>query len=272
MYKVIPIDTGYFWADGGAMFGAIPKRAWSRKYPADENNLCKLSMRCVLAVSETKKILIDTGIKYENIKKFSYYGFHQVKQIDDCLADLGIAVEDITDVVLTHFHFDHCGASTRKNQKGEWTPMFPNAQYWCSRTQWDVAHDPGVLEMDSFFKEDFDPMYDAGQITLINQEYSIDKHFKLACFDGHTPGQVACFIDSEEGGFLVPGDIVPTAVNIPLRWVSAYDINAEASVLSKMKLLQMAVDEDRTLVFFHDAYTESARVVKTGDAYQMKVI
>lgn len=272
MYKLKTIETGFFLADGGAMFGAVPKRAWSKKYPADENNLCRLAMRCVLAVSDARKILIDTGIKYENIKKFSYYGFNQVKQIDDCLAELGLKVEDITDVVLTHFHFDHCGASTRQNVRGNWVPMFPKAQYWCSRTQWNVAHNPGVLEMDSFFKEDFDPMYDLGQITLINEDSAIDSYFRMKIFDGHTPGQVACYIDGEDGNYLVPGDVVPTAANVPLRWVSAYDIHAEASVEAKIRLLEDAVQEDRELIFFHDAYTRSAKVSKTGDMFMVKKI
>lgn len=272
MYKIKTLETGYFLADGGAMFGAVPKRAWSRKYPADENNLCRLAMRCVLAVSDTRKIIIDTGIKYENIKKFSYYGFTEVRQIDDCLLEEGIKPEDITDVVLTHFHFDHCGASTRKNEKGAWTLMFPNAQYWCSRQQWDVAHHPGILEADSFFREDFDPMYDAGQITLINDKISLDAHFRLKIFDGHTPGQVACYIDGEDKNYLVPGDVVPTSANVPLRWVSAYDIHAEASVLSKQELLQDAVTEDRELIFFHDAYTKAAKVAKTGDVFTLKKI
>lgn len=272
MYKLKTLETGFFLADGGAMFGAVPKRAWSKKYPADENNLCRLSMRCVLAISDTRKVVIDTGIKHENIKKFSYYGFHDVKQIDECIAEFGLKVEDITDVVLTHFHFDHCGASTRQGQNGQWKPMFPNAQYWASRKQWDVAHNPGPLEMDSFFKEDFEPMYDAGQITLINDSYAIDSDFRLKIFDGHTPGQVACYIDGENSNYLVPGDVIPTAVNVPLRWVSAYDINAEASVKSKMEMLEDAVREDRELIFFHDVYTKSAKVAKSGDMFMVKKI
>lgn len=270
MYKIKTLETGYFFADGGSMFGAVPKRAWSRKYPCDENNLCRLAMRCVLAVSDNRKILIDTGIKYENIKKFSYYGFHEVKQIDDCLAEEGFTVDDITDVVLTHFHFDHCGASTRKDENGKWIPMFPNAQYWASRKQWKVAHNPGMLELDSFFKEDFEPMYDAGQITLIEDAYSLDSHFRMKLFDGHTSGQVACYVDGKDENYLVPGDVIPTASNVSLRWVSAYDIHAEASVLSKMEMLNDAVLEERELIFFHDAYTKSACVVKSGDNFMVR--
>lgn len=265
MYRVQTLETGFFLADGGAMFGAIPKRAWSRKYPVNEHNLCKLAMRCVLVQGNNRNILIDTGIRTESIKDFSYYGFSDVQQIDLLLAQQGITPEDITDVILTHFHFDHCGASTTQLHSGEWVPRFSNAQYWCSRKQWITANNPCELEQGSFSKEDFVPLYEHGCITLLEEDYKIDSHFSIKLFDGHTPGQLACYIDGEDELFLVPGDVVPTAVNIPLRWVSAYDIHAQASVNAKKELLTDAVRENRTLIFFHDAYTAACKVVCTAE-------
>lgn len=270
MYKLTTLETGFFLADGGAMFGAIPKRAWSRKYPSDENNLCRLAMRCVLAESENKKVLIDTGIRYESVKDFSYYGFTQVRQIDDALENIGVSVSDITDVVLTHFHFDHCGAATVQDEKGEWYPRFLNARYWCSRRQWQEANNPGILELGSYVKEDFIPLYHSGQITLLDEACSLDNFFRFKIFDGHTPGQLACYIDGKEQNYIVPGDVVPTSCNIPLRWVSAYDVHAQASVEAKMELLDDAVAENRKLIFFHDAYTVSAEVIRAGDTFMAK--
>ncbi len=256
------LETGYFLADGGAMFGAIPKRAWSRKYPCDENNLCRLAMRCVLAVSDSRKILIDTGIKVENIERFCYYNFQEIKQIDDCIAELGYNMEDITDVVLTHFHFDHCGASTRKNEHEEWIPMFPRATYWASLSQWENAQHPNGLEADSFLLEDFIPL--KGCITLIENDTTIDSHFRMKLFDGHTHGQIVCYIDGDDGNYLVPSDVIPTSQHISAAWISAYDIHAEASWKSKMEILEDAVKENRELIFYHDCYIQSAKVVKNN--------
>lgn len=270
MYKLITLETGFFLADGGAMFGAIPKRAWSRKYPADENNLCRLAMRCVFATSNTRKILVDTGIKVENAREFSYYDFSELKTIETCLAEIGVNPEDITDVVLTHLHFDHCGAVTRKNEKGELIPTFPYARYWCSRGQWETACHPSVLEVDSFSPADFLPLLNSGKLHLIAENTEIDSNFRLRIFDGHTKGQLACYIDGMDGGYLIPGDVIPTAAHISLCWLSAYDMHAEDAVCSKREMLEDSVEDDRKLIFYHDAFRESAKVVKNGDLYFIK--
>lgn len=270
MYKVITLETGFFLADGGAMFGAIPKRAWSKKYSSDENNLCRLAMRSVLAISENRKIIVDTGIRHESIQKFSYYGFTDVKQVDECIAEQGLLPEDVTDVVLTHLHFDHCGASTKKNEKGEWNPMFPNARYWISEKQWNTAAHPDVLEEDAFQKADFEPLLAANKVNLIVENTKIDDAFMLKLFDGHTAGQIACYIDGEDEKFLIPGDVVPTSVHISLAWISAYDVNAQVAVHSKIDLLDDAVAENRELIFYHDAYKKMAKVVKNGDMFMVK--
>ena len=265
MYKLKTLETGFFRVDGGAMFGAIPKKAWSKKYPCDDSNLCRLSLRCVLAISSNRKILIDTGIRYEDIQTYSYYGFTEVKQIDDCLQEIGLRTDEITDVVLTHLHFDHCAASVRKDEKGECLPMFPQAQYWCSRAQWKAACHPNLLEADSFCQEEMAALMAAGKLTLIDEGLALDEHFYVKIFDGHTDGQLACYINGEKGNYLIPSDVIPTVANVPLTWLSAYDIHAAASVQSKMELLKEAIAADRELIFYHDAYRPSAKVVKSGE-------
>ncbi len=271
MYRIKTIETGFFLADGGAMFGAVPKRAWSKKYPS-QDNLCRLAMRCVLAEGNGRKVLIDTGIGAEDATEFAYYRFSDVKRVDVCLREEGIHPEDITDVILTHLHFDHCGASTGNTAEGQWVATFPKARYWCSSRQWQVATNPGFLEADSFLPRHFLPLWQCGQLQLLDGEMALDEYFKIKIYDGHTAGQLVCHIDGVGRNYLVPGDVIPTACHVSLGWISAYDVNAEASVEAKLQVLCDAVNEQRRLIFFHDAYTPQADVVQRGSIFTAKKV
>lgn len=268
MFEINIIDSGYILADGGAMFGAIPKRAWQRKYSADNDNRCRLAMRCVLAVSDDRKILIDLGIGDKHNKEAAYYEPHELKDIETELNRLGCTSSDITDVILTHLHFDHCGYATRRNEKGDLAPSFPNAGYWLSRRQWSNLLQPNMLEADSLFKENILPVYDAGLINMVDEDIEICEGFSIRLYNGHTEGQLVPFITTGKGTTVLPGDVVPTSCHVALEWISAYDICALTSLTEKKRLLDEAVDKDYTLIYYHDSAIAMSKVKRLNDNFK----
>lgn len=271
MFEIKIIDSGYIMADGGAMFGAIPKRAWQRRYPVDEENLCPLVMRCVLAVSEDRKILIDTGLGNKHTDKISYYRPHKLIDIEEALASLGYSLEDITDVILTHLHFDHCGYATRINSVGNVTPSFPNAKYWLSQKQWANLQHPNRLEEDSIFADNIIPVHKAGQLELVHNDKQLYEGFNIRLFDGHSTGQIVAYIHTEEGIQTFPGDLIPTAAHVPLEWISAYDICALDSVKEKEHFLSEAEQNGYILIYCHDAINIRSKVKKLNNNFRMSV-
>lgn len=256
-------------ADGGAMFGAIPKRAWSRKYPSDSQNLCALAMRCALAVSGERKILIDTGMGNKHLDKVSYYQPHSLVNIKDALLKLGYTADEITDVVLTHLHFDHCGFATRRNEQGEIVPSFPNARYWLSRKQWENFLDPNLLEKDSLFAENILPISEAGLLQLVDNDMQICEGFSMRLFDGHSLGQIVSYIETANDGiYTFPGDLIPTAAHVPLEWISAYDICALTSLKEKQRFLSEAEQKGYTLIYCHDSVHAMSKVKRLNDNYK----
>ncbi len=256
-------------ADGGAMFGAIPKRAWKRKYPYDEENLCPLAMRCILAVSRDRKILIDTGMGSKHLRKVSYYQPKDLVDINKAIQSSGYRPEEITDVILTHLHFDHCGGATRKNEDGKTVPSFPNARYWLSRAQWEnYKNPPNRLEADSIFADNIQPVYDAGQLNLIDGDISLTDGFNIRLFDGHSKGQIVVYIETDAGKYTFPGDLIPTSVHVPVEWISAYDICALTSASEKLRFMKEAEENGYTLVYCHDATLEMGKIKKLNDNYK----
>lgn len=267
MFRTNIIETGYIMVDGGAMFGAVPKHAWFRKYKCDDDNLCPLSMRCLLAVSAERRILIDLGMGSKHLKEVSYYQPHNLVALNVALQKYSLGIEDITDVVLTHLHFDHCGGATFRNEKGIVAPAFPKASYWLSRKQWDNFNNPNKLEEDSFFADNIMPVYEAGLLNLIDGDTKLGDGFELRLFDGHTTGQIVAFIDTDNGRVVFPGDVIPTAAHVSLEWISAYDICALTSINEKERFLSEAADNGYTLVYCHDKDTISSKVKRLNDGY-----
>jgi glyoxylase-like metal-dependent hydrolase (beta-lactamase superfamily II) len=250
------------------MFGAIPKRAWSRKYPSDSENLCILAMRCVLAVSGDRKILIDTGVGDKCPGKISYYRPHALVDINNVIESLGYTSGEITDVVLTHLHFDHCGGATRNNERGEPVPSFPHARYWLGRRQWENLRNPNILEKDSIFAENIVPVSEAGLLQLVDEDTQICEGFGLKLFDGHSYGQLVACIDAGNAGiYAFPGDLVPTAAHVSLEWLSAYDICALTSAEEKRRFLTEAEKESYTLIYSHDSVHSMSKVKKMNDNF-----
>lgn len=267
MFEIKIIETGYIMADGGAMFGAVPKRAWKRKYSSNDENLCPLAMRCALAVSNDRKILLDVGMGDKNLDTVSYYLPHDIVSVPDNLAILGLNAEDITDVVLSHLHFDHCGGATIMD-RGKIIPTFPNAKYWLSKAQWNSFLHPNRLEADSFFADNIQPIYDAGLLYLIEDDVAIAEGFNLRLYDGHTSGQLVSFIETESGVFTFPGDLVPTSAHVSLEWISAYDLCALTSLNEKIRFLTEAEKEGYTLMYYHDAKSQKSKVKKLNDNFK----
>ena len=264
------IDTGCFYADGGAMFGAIPKTAWSRRYPSNEKNGCILTMRSLLISKYPEKIiLVDNGAGNKHLDQLSYYNFFNLVDLEEELRKKGITPEQVTDVILTHLHFDHCGYSTRKEEKtGELYPSFPNATHWVSRKQWENFLHPNPLEKDSYFMENMQAIADKGLLRLINTDTKLCPDIELRIFDGHTPGQIVPYITTSEQTFVFAGDVIPLVASVSPEWISAYDTYPVTSYQEKVRMLEEAAREGQVLIYCHDAYTKCSTVKKVNNFYK----
>lgn len=259
------METGYFYADGGAMFGAIPKTSWSRRYASDGQNGCILAMRSLLVKAGGRLVIVDTGAGEKHLRKLSYYRFFKMRGIAEILQDKGYSPEDVTDVVLTHLHFDHCaGCTYRDTASGGLRVTFPKATHWVSRRQWENFCNPHPLERASYFEEDMKPVGDAGLLRLLDAPAVICQGVSLRFADGHTPGQIVPYISGGNGTVVFAGDVIPLLANISAGWISAYDLSPKDSYDSKMLLLEEAAAERQRIVFCHDAYTASSFVRKTA--------
>ncbi len=259
MAKYHIIETGYFMGDGGTMFGALPKRYWQKRYPCDEDNMCKMAMRCLLIEAGDRKIAVDCGCGDKQLKRLMFYRLHDLKELTSEIRKLGVHPDEITDVVFTHLHFDHCGGGTLTDEKGNIVPAFRNAVYWVSRKQWDNYRNPMLFEKDSFFPENIEPIAEAGQLTLIDNDRNICEQVSLKLFDGHTPGQIAVFFRDGEEEIVFPGDIIPSSAHLSAKCTSAYDNNAALAVEEKQRFLNEIKSREVTLIFFHDAYKSSLK-------------
>ncbi|HAS35045.1 MAG TPA: MBL fold metallo-hydrolase [Flavobacteriales bacterium] len=267
--KIYPIHTGNFKLDGGAMFGVVPKSIWSRVNPADEKNMCTWAMRCMLVETDGRLILIDTGIGNKQSERFfSYYFLHGNHSLDASLNELGFHRDDITDVFLTHLHFDHCGGAIQWNSsKDGYEPAFPNAKFWSNSDHWKWATEPNPREKASFLSENILPIQESGQLELINLNKSGLTEwlpgFSVLRVDGHTDAQMLPVINYQGKTMVFCADLLPSAGHIPLPWVMAYDTRPLTSMKEKDQFLQDAINKDYLLFFEHDAYNELGSLVQT---------
>ena len=252
------------------MFGAIPKTAWSRRYPSNEKNGCILTMRSLLISKYPEKIiLIDNGAGNKHLDQLSYYNFFNLVDLEEELRKKGITPEQVTDVILTHLHFDHCGYSTRKEEKtGELYPSFPNATHWVSRKQWENFLHPNPLEKDSYFMENMQAIADKGLLRLIDTDTKLCPDIELRIFDGHTPGQLVPYITTSEQTFVFAGDVIPLVASVSPEWISAYDTYPVTSYQEKVRMLEEAAREGQVLIYCHDAYTKCSTVKKVNNFYK----
>ncbi|MDF2433737.1 MAG: hypothetical protein JWP44_3368 [Mucilaginibacter sp.] len=266
------IETGFFKLDGGAMFGVVPKTIWNKSNPADENNLCTWAMRCLLIEDGDKLILIDTGIGNKQDQKFfSHYYLHGDASLDSSLAALGFHRDDITDVFLTHLHFDHVGGAViRKNEK--LIPAFKNAIYWSNQQHWDWAVYPNEREKASFLKENILPIQESGQLQFIatgdGVQFSKDVQVKFAY--GHTDAMMLPLINYKSKSILYMADLLPSVGHIPLPYVMAYDMFPLKTLTEKKLFLNEAVEKEYILFLEHDPLNECCTLQQTEKGVKLK--
>jgi glyoxylase-like metal-dependent hydrolase (beta-lactamase superfamily II) len=272
--KIQLIDTGYFYADGGAMFGAIPKTAWQHRYPSNDENRCVLAMRCALvSAGDGRVVLIDTGAGDKQLKQLSYYGFFKLTDLGEELMKRNVSPEQVTDVILTHLHFDHCGYTTRKDETGErLVPAFPKATHWISRGQWENCHRPNHLEKDAYFTENIHAVAKANQIRLLDEDTRLSPEIDLRLYEGHTAGQIVPYIKTPERTVVFAGDVIPLAASVSPEWISAYDVCPLTSYYEKVRLLEEAASQQQALIYCHDAYTSCSTVRKVKGFYKTNQI
>ena len=269
--KLHKIEAGTFHVDGGAAFGVVPKKVWQKRYPCDEDNNCHLTMRCLLIDTGDKRILIDTGTGDKQLEYLKYYGFEGVINFENELGKLGYACNDITDVIFTHLHFDHCGGSTKYNAgRSKVELVFPNATHWVGETQWNNFLNPNVREGDSYFPENMMPVQEAGKLQLVSENQFICPEVEVRIFNGHTVGQLVSYIRYGLETLVYVGDVIPLAANVPLAWISSYDIFPISSMAEKKILLDEAAEKNQILFFEHDAYTECCTVITQYNKHKVE--
>lgn len=257
--KLTTIDAGRFKLDGGAMFGVVPKQLWSRLTTPDDNNMCTWAMRCLLVESGQHKILIDTGIGNKQDEKFrSHFEPHGTLDLVKSLNDTGIQAEEITDVLLTHFHFDHVGGAVSRDSSGILVPTFPNATYWSTESHYKWALEPNPREKASFLKENFVPLQDAGVLKFIKEKQRIDwlEGIQIDFVYGHTEAMMIPRIPFEGRHILYVADLVPSSFHVGMPYVMSYDVRPLETMKEKEKLYNELIMNEDILFFEHDPLNE----------------
>ncbi|MCF8414177.1 MAG: MBL fold metallo-hydrolase [Melioribacteraceae bacterium] len=270
-YLIKTLETGTFGLDGGAMFGIIPKPLWSRSNPADESNRITLGARCLLLISDDKKILVDTGIGNHWDEKFR--NIYKVDQSENTLLQSlkneGVDTEDISDVILTHLHFDHTGGSVIR-ENNNWVPAFPNAKYLVQKAHYDWAINPSDRDRGSFIRERFMPLVETGMLNFTNEENRFDDLIQFIPINGHTIFQQMVKISDSSKTLLYAGDLLPTSSHVPIPYVMGYDIQPLETVKEKLTILPQAVDEEWILFFEHDPQIMAGQIQKTEKGFSLK--
>jgi glyoxylase-like metal-dependent hydrolase (beta-lactamase superfamily II) len=277
--KLYPIESGNFKLDGGAMFGVVPKTIWNKTNPADENNLIDIAARCLLIEDSSRLILIDTGMGNKQSEKFfGYYSLWGTHSIDKSLAKYGFHRDDITDVFMTHLHFDHCGGSVQWNKnRTSYEVAFKNAKFWSNEQHWEWATKPNAREKASFLSENIVPIQESGQLHFITrpeldflEKSALD--FSIFFADGHTEKMMIPQIQYKEKTICFVADLLPTAGHIPLPYVMGYDTRPLLTLPEKAKFLNLAAEKNYYLFLEHDAYNEIITVEKTEKGVRLKEV
>ena len=268
--KIYPIEAGNFKLDGGAMFGVVPKSIWNKTNPADSNNMIDIAATCLLIEDGERLILIDTGMGDKQSEKFfGYYYQWGDDNLDKSLKKYGFSREDVTDVFMTHLHFDHCGGSIQWNKdRTGYEPAFKNATFWSNKEHWEWATNPNAREKASFLKENILPMQESGHLKFINREggayqENSELDFGILFVDGHTDKQMIPHIKYQGKTLVFMADLLPTAGHIPLPFVMGYDTRPLLTLPEKKTFLETAAKEDFYLFLEHDAHNKVIKVKET---------
>jgi glyoxylase-like metal-dependent hydrolase (beta-lactamase superfamily II) len=266
------IETGLFKLDGGAMFGVVPKQIWQKTNPADDLNLCTWAMRCLLIEDGDRLILVDNGIgEKQDVKFLSHYHLHGEDSLDKSLAAKGFNREDITDVFLTHLHFDHCGGSiVREGDK--LVPAFKNASYWSNEKHWDWAVNPNDREKASFLKENILPIQESGQLQFVADKEGVAFHegINIRYAYGHTDAMMLPQIQYKGKTIVYVADLLPSVGHLPIPYVMAYDMFPLKTLTEKKSFLQEAADKNYILYLEHDPINECCTVQQTEKGVRLK--
>jgi glyoxylase-like metal-dependent hydrolase (beta-lactamase superfamily II) len=264
--KLTPIETGFFKLDGGAMFGIVPKQLWNRLNPADEKNMCTWALRCLLIETGDRKILVDTGLGDKQDEKFrSHFEPHGEASLMGSLKNAGCSPEEITDVFLTHLHFDHCGGAVKYNEKGDLVPAFPNATYWSNEVHYNWAYDPNPREKASFLKENFVPLKEAGVLKFVDvQKEALEwlPGISIHYVYGHTEAMMLLRIErGNEPPLYYCADLLPSSHHVRMPYVMSYDVRPLRTLAEKEALLPQMLEKGATLFFEHDPLVATASLV-----------
>ena len=277
--KLHPIEAGNFKLDGGAMFGVVPKTIWNKTNPADENNLIDIAARCLLIEDRNRLTLIDTGMgNKQSDKFFGYYSLWGDHSLDRSLKNAGFHRDDITDVFMTHLHFDHCGGSVNWNKdKTGYEVAFKNAKFWTNDNHWEWATKPNAREKASFLHENLIPMQESGQLQFINRPdsdfgFSSELGFDIFYADGHTEKQMLPHINYNGKTIVFCADMLPTAGHIPIPYVTGYDTRPLLSMDEKQIFLNNAADNNYYLWLEHDAHNQIITVQHTEKGIRLKEV
>ncbi|MGZ8509364.1 MAG: MBL fold metallo-hydrolase [Chitinophagaceae bacterium] len=288
--KLYSINTGYFKLDGGAMFGVVPKSIWNKVNPADENNMCSWALRCLLIEDGKRLILVDNGMgDKQDAKFFAYYYLHGDDTLDKSLSKYGFHRDDVTDVFLTHLHFDHCGGSIKKDGE-KLVPSFKNATYWSNKDHWNWAVNPNDREKASFLKENILPIEESGQLKFVRHWFdnknetegwqvtidgllpsvSFSESITIRFANGHTKDMMLPQIKYKARTIVYMADLLPSAGHIPVPYVMAYDMFPLTTLNEKKSFLEEALENDYILFFEHDAVHECCKLQQTEKGIRPK--
>ncbi len=263
--KLYSINAGHFKLDGGAMFGVVPKSIWNKLNPADENNMCSWATRCLLIEDGKRLILIDNGMgDKQDPKFFSYYYLHGDDNLEKSLKKHGFSPDDITDVFLTHLHFDHCGGSIKyNNDRTKLQPAFKNAMYYSNEKHWNWAVNPNSREKASFLKENILPIQESGQLTFLKPTDAFTENISILEVNGHTEAMMLPLVKYKNQTIAYMADLIPSVGHLPIPYVMGYDVRPLETLKEKDSVLKRALDENWLLMFEHDPVNECVSLERT---------
>ena len=270
--NLFTVNAGHFKLDGGAMFGVVPKSMWQKLNPPDENNLCSWAMRCLLIEQDKRLILIDTGMGNKQDEKFfGHYYLHGDDTLEKSLGKHGFSKDDITDVFLTHLHFDHCGGSIVR-EGDNLVPAFKNAKYWSNEAHWLWATEPNDREKASFLKENILPIRESGQLFFVEQKEGVEfiPGFKIRFVKGHTDAMMLPQLSYKGKTIIYMADLLPSAAHLPIPYVMAYDTRPLYTLKEKKSFLEEAFTNDYILYFEHDKDVECCSLQMTPKGVRVK--